>query len=73
MSVVSSIIRLSKEMENKMSNINQTGELIANLKLAGQKNDTVYAYAFGMAWAYLSEKGREEVLKSAEKMAKEKN
>ena len=56
-----------------MSNINQTGELIANLKLAGQKNDTVYAYAFGMAWAYLGEKGREEVLKSAEKMAKEKN
>ena len=58
-------------MENKMSNINKTDELIANLKKAGQKTDSVYAYAFGMAWAWLDEKGREKLLKSAEKMAKE--
>ena len=56
-----------------MSNINKSSELIENLKASGKSNDTVYAYAFGMAWAYLSEKGREEVLKSAEKMAKEQN
>lgn len=60
-------------MENKMSNINKTDELIANLKKAGQKNDSVYAYAFGMAWAWLSETQRQKVLDSAEKMAKEKN
>mgnify|MGYP006294125865 CR=1 FL=1 len=55
-----------------MSNINKNDELIANLKKAGWKNDTVYAYAFGMAWAWLSEKERQQVLDSAEKMAQEK-
>ena len=56
-----------------MSNINKSSELIENLKASGKSNDTVYAYAFGMAWAWLTDKQREQVLQSAEKMAKEKN
>jgi len=60
-------------MENKMSNIGKSSELIANLKKSGQGRDVVYAYAFGMAWAYLTEKQRQIILDTAEKMAKEKN
>lgn len=54
-----------------MSNLHKSGELIEHLRKSGKSTETVYAYAFGMAWAWLSDKQREQVLKSAEKMAKE--
>jgi hypothetical protein len=60
-------------MRNRLSNINKTNELIENLKKAGQKNNIVYAYAFGMAWSRLSDEARANILKSAEKMANEKS
>lgn len=58
-------------MENKMSNIGKTGELIANLKKSGIDYKVAHAYAFGMAWAYLTEKQRQIILDTAERMAKE--
>lgn len=55
-----------------MSNINKSSELIANLKKSKSVGKGMeYPYAFGMAWAWLSEKQRQEILDTAEKMAKE--
>ncbi len=58
-------------MENKMSNIDKNLEVIENLRKSGKKNDIVYAYAFGMAWAYLTDEARSQIIKSAENLAKE--
>jgi len=58
-------------MRNKLSNSDRYQEVIDNLKQAGKTQDIVYAYAFGMVWAYLSDKAREQIIKSAEQMAKE--
>jgi len=54
-----------------LSNSDRYQEVIDNLKQAGKTQDIVYAYAFGMVWAYLSDKAREQIIKSAEQMAKE--
>lgn len=58
-------------MRNKLSNSDRYQEVIENLKKAGKTQDIVYAYAFGMAWAYLSDNARSKVMKAAEQMAKE--
>lgn len=58
-------------MENKMSNIDRNLEVIENLRKSGKKNDIVYAYAFGMAWAWLTDEARAQVIKTAENLAKE--
>jgi len=59
-------------MENKLSNINKSDELIANLrKSKSVGRDVAYPYAFGMAWAHLTEKQRQTILDTAERMAKE--
>lgn len=73
MSVVSCIINLSKEMENEMpkSNINASGQVLANLRESGKSYDIVSAYAFGLAWAYLTEQTRDEVIKASERILKE--
>ena len=57
-----------------MSNtINRSHEVIANLKKAHSgKSDIAYAYAFGYAWAFLSEKERTKLLEMAEQKANEK-
>jgi hypothetical protein len=73
MSVVSCIIRTSKEMENKLSNIGRTGELIANLKKSGIRQELAHAYAFGLVWAMLTEKQMEQALDFAERKAKGDN
>ena len=55
-----------------MSNITKSSELIANLKKSKSVgNGMAYPYAFGLAWACLSDKQRQSVLDLAEKMAKE--
>jgi hypothetical protein len=57
------------------SNINRSREVIENLKLV--KKDVAsnhpHAYAFGWAWAMLTETQRDEMLKLAEQKAKENN
>lgn len=57
-----------------MSNtINRSSEVIANLKKAHSgKSDIAYAYAFGYAWAMLTEKERTVLLTMAETKATEK-
>jgi hypothetical protein len=57
-----------------MSNtINRSSEVIANLKKANKgQSDMAYAYAFGYAWAMLSEKERNRMLELAEQKANEK-
>jgi hypothetical protein len=57
-----------------MSNtINRSSEVIVNLKKANDgKSDMAYAYAFGYAWAMLSEKERVKLLELAETKATEK-
>ena len=56
-----------------MENLSNNGlEVIESLRKAGKKNDIVYAYAFGMAWAYLTDEARIQILKLVEKMANEK-
>ena len=53
--------------------INRSSEVIANLKKANNgKSDMAYAYAFGYAWAMLSEKDRIKMLELAETKATEK-
>jgi hypothetical protein len=55
------------------SNINRSNEVIQNLKLAHNgKSDIAYAYAFGYAWAFLSENERTKLLEMAERKANEK-
>ena len=57
-----------------MSNILKTNELMENLVKSGlAKENTKYAYAFGMAWANLTEKQRQHILDTAEKAVKENN
>ena len=57
-----------------MSNILKTDELLANLVKSGlAKDSTKYAYAFGMAWANLTEQQRQAILNTAEKAVKENN
>ena len=59
---------------NQMSNILKTDELLANLVKSGlAKENTKYAYAFGMAWANLTEQQRQAILNTAEKAVKENN
>jgi hypothetical protein len=58
-------------MENKLSNINRTNEVLENLRNAGKPRDVVAPYAFGLAWAYLTEKARDEVIKASERILKE--
>lgn len=54
-----------------MSNILKTNELMENLVKSGlAKESTKYAYAFGMAWANLTEKQRQAILDTAEKAVK---
>ena len=57
-----------------MSNtINRSSEVIVNLKKANNgDSDMAYAYAFGYAWALLSEKDRNKMLTLAEQKANEK-
>lgn len=58
------------------STINRSSEVVANLKKAHSgKSDIAYAYAFGYAWAMLSENDRIKLLEMAETKAieKEKN
>ena len=53
--------------------INRSHEVIANLKKAHYgKSDMAYAYAFGYAWAMLTEKERARLLEIAEGKANEK-
>mgnify|MGYP007043780807 FL=1 len=55
------------------STINRSSEVVANLKKAHSgKSDIAYAYAFGYAWAMLSEKERVKLLELAETKATEK-
>ena len=55
------------------SNINRSGEVMDNLKKAHNgKSDIAYAYAFGYAWALLTETERTVLLTMAEKKATEK-
>lgn len=54
-----------------MSNFDNHHAVIANLKKAGKSQDVVYPYAFGMVWAWLSEKARAEIIKATEKMVEE--
>ena len=57
-----------------MSNtINRSDEVLSNLKTAYDGNrEIAYAYAFHYAWALLSEKSRQELLKVSEQKAQEK-
>jgi hypothetical protein len=53
--------------------INRSSEVVANLKKAHSgKSDIAYAYAFGYAWAMLSENDRIKLLEMAETKATEK-
>ena len=53
--------------------INRSSEVIANLKKANDgKSDMAYAYAFGYAWAMLSEKDRIKMLELAQVKVNEK-
>lgn len=53
--------------------INRSGEVIANLKKAHSgKSDIAYAYAFGYAWAMLSETERVKLLEIAQVKVNEK-
>lgn len=53
--------------------INRSSEVIVNLKKANDgQSDMAYAYAFGYAWAMLSEKERVKLLELAETKATEK-
>ena len=55
------------------STINRSSEVVANLKKAHSgKSDIAYAYAFGYAWAMLSEKDRIKMLELAETKVNEK-
>jgi hypothetical protein len=55
------------------STINRSSEVVANLKKAHSgKSDIAYAYAFGYAWAMLSENDRIKLLEMAETKATEK-
>jgi hypothetical protein len=55
------------------STINRSSEVVANLKKAHSgKSDIAYAYAFGYAWAMLSENDRIKMLELAETKATEK-
>ena len=54
------------------SNINRSGEVIQNLKTALDGNSNyAYSYAFGYAWAMLTEKERTKLLELAERKANE--
>lgn len=65
---------IEKEMENKMSNINKTDELLENLVKSGRANkNTKYAYAFGWVWAVLTDDERQRILDRAKEMVMEKN
>jgi hypothetical protein len=57
-----------------MSNtINRSSEVIANLKKANNgQSDMAYAYAFGYAWALLSETDRNKMLEIAQVKVNEK-
>jgi hypothetical protein len=55
------------------SNINRSNEVIDNLKKAHSgKSDIAYAYAFGYAWALLSETDRNKMLEIAQVKVNEK-
>ena len=55
------------------SNINRSGEVLDNLKKAHSgKSDIAYAYAFGYAWALLSEAERTKLLEIAQVKVNEK-
>jgi hypothetical protein len=53
-------------------NLYKSGDVIANLK-KGLGDVAAYPYAFGYAWALLTEKQRKELIKIAEEKAKEAN
>jgi len=57
------------------SNINRSNEIIKNLQLANDQIESHYAYpyAFGWAWAMLTDEQRDQMLKLAEQKAKENN
>ena len=55
-----------------MSNsIDKNLEVIENLRSAGKSENVVYAYAFGMAWAWLTDEARLQILKATLDMVKE--
>ena len=54
-----------------MSTILQSAKVIENLRKV-MDSDAVYPYAFGYAWAMLSEQSRKEILKMAEVKANKK-
>lgn len=58
-------------MENKLSNITRSNEVLENLRNAGKSRDVVAPYAFGMCWAWLTEQAREQIIKATEKMVAE--
>ena len=61
-------------MENKMSNILKTDELLENLVKSGKADkNTKYAYAFGWVWAMLTDDERQRILDRANEMVKENN
>lgn len=45
-----------------MAEYQSSTEVIDTLIKLGKDPSVVYAYAFGMAWVYLGEKGREKML-----------
>jgi hypothetical protein len=52
--------------------INRSDEVLSNLKTAYDGNrEIAYAYAFHYAWALLSEKSRQQLLKVSERKANE--
>ena len=57
-----------------MTNITRSHEVIENFKLARNETKTThtYPYAFGLAWAMLTEEKRDEMLKLSEVKAKAK-
>ncbi len=52
--------------------VGKSQEVIVNLRKSGLSEPAVYAYAFGMAWAWLSDESRERIMNSAEVMAEQK-
>jgi len=54
-----------------MSTMLQSAKVIENLRKV-MDSDAVYPYAFGYAWAMLSEQSRKEILKMAEVKANKK-
>lgn len=52
--------------------INRSHEVIENLKIAKGESRYAYAFAFGMAWALLSETNRKQMLRVAQEKANEK-